>query len=96
MVRDLANPWRDLNATLKTRLDEASTMIEEQMDWASEYLGESERRNLFFEVDDLSLDTELQGSSPSAPTLIQTLASHQRLMHTNVEQACDKFEAALS
>lgn len=43
-MRDLANPWRDLNATLKTRLDEASTMIEEQMDWASEYLGESEGR----------------------------------------------------
>jgi hypothetical protein len=45
---------------------------------------------------DFPLDTEIQDSSDSAITLSQAMVSRQQLLLADVEQACQKFEAALS
>jgi hypothetical protein len=45
---------------------------------------------------DISLDTEIQDSSDSANTLSQAMVSRQQLLLADIEQACQKFEAALS
>jgi len=46
MASELATPWQDLRITLLRILDDNCNMIENLIDWAIEYLGNS--KSIFF------------------------------------------------
>jgi hypothetical protein len=94
MVQDLATPWSELNISLQSTLEENRRLTEDVMSWAIEYLGKVEGNLLWYVTNSLS-GIEIQDSSPSARSLTEAMASRQRLLLTNFEKACEKFEADL-
>jgi hypothetical protein len=110
MIRDLTSPWQRLRTTLQNQYGSITRSIEDLIDLAIQYLGESQELSYAIgdclrnrmetipsrSVVDLSLDTELQDFPDLTAILSQVLTSRQHLLLWDVEEVCKTFEYNLS
>lgn len=94
MARDLAMPWETLKSAFFRDIEGRENKIEQLMDWAIEYLGQSISPNRAHSLMIL-LATELPDSSESASTLKRAMSSRQHILLADTEEAFEKFKTDL-